>query len=35
MISPGEQISDLFYFLTEDDMAQLMRFFSFKHVKAV
>lgn len=32
MFSPSEQISELFYFLAEDDMAELMAYFNFKHL---
>jgi CRP/FNR family transcriptional regulator, cyclic AMP receptor protein len=34
MITPSEQITDLFYFLAEDDLVQLMHYFSFRHVEA-
>ncbi|ORJ62847.1 hypothetical protein B5V00_01960 [Geothermobacter hydrogeniphilus] len=32
MTSPADRISDLFYYLAEDDMAQLMSYFRFRHL---
>ncbi len=32
MTSPADQISDLFYYLAEDDMARLMGYFQFRHL---
>lgn len=32
MTSPADRISDLFYYLAEDDLAQLMGYFQFRHL---